>query len=660
MCGIAGLVGNFVPGLIDQMNAAQAHRGPDGSGVFESPRSQVALGHVRLAILDLSEQAAQPMTSEDGRFTLVFNGEIYNFRELRASLANSGLRQTSSGDTQVLLHGLIRWGPAFVERLNGMFAFAFWDDRERELLVVRDPLGIKPVYYAEPQAGSLLFASEIKALCAHPDIRREPDFQTIQQHLTFCHSCSDRTALVGIRRLPPGSLLRWRPRKTAVEIRQYWRPQFSGRDQKENATDVDRLRADVADATRRQLVSDVPIGSFLSGGLDSSLLTAIAAAESSRDNPFRSYTITYPAKSNRLDRAHDDAPYARNLAASLGLDFHEVEIGPQIASLLPQIVYHLDEPIADPAAITCFLICRLAKQHGTKVLLSGQGADELFGGYPRYALLRTLSWFDRLPRAARVSLAQCGNLMPGAFGGPVGASLRRVKRVLGEIHRSPDERFLAYCKSTAASTVRSIQSPAIAHALSQFQADADCLRRMQTGGLGEIDRFLERDLSIYLPNHNLLYTDKMGMAVGVEARVPLLDQEVVDFGTALSVSQKLNPVPKAILRRAARGLVPNDIIDRPKAGFGAPYRYWLRHDLGSMWNDLMNARAIESRGWFRADAVQRLRNQSQTGRADYYMLQWALLTLEIWAQKFIDENPAATALRSQKPRSERSGLVPAA
>ncbi len=660
MCGIAGLVGDFVPGLIDQMNAAQAHRGPDGSGVFESPRSQVALGHVRLAILDLSEQAAQPMTSEDGRFTLVFNGEIYNFRELRASLASSGLRQTSSGDTQVLLHGLIRWGAAFVERLNGMFTFAFWDDRERELLLARDPLGIKPVYYAEPQAGSLLFASEIKALCAHPDVRREPDFQTIQQHLTFCHSCSDRTALAGIRRLPPGSLLRWRDRNSAVEIRQYWRPQFGGAAQHEDSTDVERLRSAVADATRRQLVSDVPIGSFLSGGLDSSLITAIAAAESGRDNPFRSYTITYPAKSNRLDRAHDDAPYARKLGASLGLDFHEVEIGPQITRLLPEIVYHLDEPIADPAAITCFLICRLAKEHGTKVLLSGQGADELFGGYPRYALLRTLSWFDRIPRAARAGLAQCGNLLPGAVGGPVGATLRRVKRVLREIHRSPDERFLAYCKSTADSTVRRIQSPAITHALGQFQADANCLRRMRTGGFGEIDRFLERDLSVYLPNHNLLYTDKMGMAVGIEARVPLLDQELVEFGTSLSASQKLDPVPKAILRSAARGIVPNEIIDRPKAGFGAPYRHWLRHDLGSMWNDLMGARAIEARGWFRPDAVQRLRNQSQTGRADYYMLQWALLTLEIWAQKFIDQNPAATAVRSQKPRSERSGLVPAA
>ena len=202
MCGIAGLVGDFVPGLIDRMNAAQAHRGPDGSGVFESPRSQVALGHVRLAVLDLSEQAAQPMTSPDGRFTLIYNGEIYNYRELRSTLSQSDLRQTSSGDTQVLLHGLMRWGPAFVERLNGMFTFAFWDDRERELLLVRDPLGIKPVYYTEPQPGSLLFASEIKALCAHPNVRREPDFQTIQQHLTFCHSCSDRTALKGILRLP--------------------------------------------------------------------------------------------------------------------------------------------------------------------------------------------------------------------------------------------------------------------------------------------------------------------------------------------------------------------------------------------------------------------------------------------------------------------------
>ncbi|HXY33908.1 MAG TPA: asparagine synthase (glutamine-hydrolyzing) [Planctomycetaceae bacterium] len=657
MCGIAGLVGDFVPGLIDRMNAAQAHRGPDGCGVFESPRSQIALGHVRLAILDLSEEAAQPMTSADGRFTLIYNGEIYNYRELRDSLAHSGVPQTSSGDTQVLLHGLMRWGAAFVERLNGMFAFAFWDDRERELLLARDPLGIKPLYYTEPRAGSLLFASEVKALCAHPDVHREPDFRAILQHLTFCHSCSERTALADIRRLPPGSLLRWRARHAQIEVRQFWRPQFSDASRQADPSDIRRLRSEVVNATRRQLVSDVPVGSFLSGGLDSSLITAIAAGASDRDDAFRSYTITYPARSNRLDRAHDDAPYARRFASSLALDFHEVEIGPQIASLLPQIVYHLDEPISDPAAITCYLICRLAREHGTKVLLSGQGADELFGGYPRYAVLRTLGWLDRAPRVVATGLAQCSHLLPGALGGSVGAALRRTKRVLHDVHRSRDERFLAYCMATADSTVQSLLQPALAGSLCDVRADADCLSRMKSGGLGEIDRFLERDLSVYLPNHNLLYTDKMGMAVGVEARVPLLDQELVAFATSLSAAQKLEPVPKAILRHAARGLVPDEIIDRPKAGFGAPYRYWLRHDLGSMWNDLMGPSSVESRGWFRSDIVERLRRRSQAGRADYYMLQWALLTLEIWAREFIDHNPASAALRSQKPRSIHSGLV---
>ncbi|HEV7998673.1 MAG TPA: asparagine synthase (glutamine-hydrolyzing) [Planctomycetaceae bacterium] len=660
MCGIAGLVGDFVPGLIDRMNAAQAHRGPDGGGVFESPRSQVALGHVRLAVLDLSEQAAQPMTSPDGRFTLIYNGEIYNYRELRSTLSDSGFRQTSSGDTQVLLHGLMRWGAAFVERLNGMFTFAFWDDRERELLLVRDPLGVKPLYYIEPRPGSLLFASEIKALCAHPNVRREPDFQTIQQHLTFCHSCSERTALKGILRLPPGSLLRWRANHRSVEIRQYWSPRFDGGSRNEDPKDVERLQSAVTEATRRQLVSDVPVGSFLSGGLDSSLITTIAAASYAGDDRFRGYTITYPERSNRLDRAHDDAPYARKMASSLGLDFHEVEIGPQIASLLPQIIYHLDEPLSDPAAITCYLICRLAREHGTKVLLSGQGADELFGGYPRYAVLRTLRWLDRLPPAARAGLSLCGNMLPGAFGGPIGATLRRARRLLHDIHRSPDERFLAYCMSTAPSTTYGILSSELANALDEFRPDADCLTRMRTGGLNEVDRFLERDLSVYLPNHNLLYTDKMGMAVGIEARVPLLDQELVALGTSFSASQKLDPVPKAILRRAARGIVPDEIIDRPKAGFGAPYRHWLRHDLGSMWNDLMSPRAIENRGWFRPDAVGRLRAQSQAGRADYYMLQWALLTLELWARQFIDQNPANIAQKTRKRPSDNPQLVPAA
>jgi len=661
MCGIAGLVGDFVPGLMERMNSVQGHRGPDGHGVFERPESQVALGHTRLAVLDLSDHAAQPMISADGRYALVYNGEIYNFNELRESLAESGPARTSSGDTEVLLHGLMRWGDRFIERLNGMFAFALWDGRERELVLVRDPLGIKPVYYAAPTADSLLFASEIKALCAHPRVERRPDWATIEQHLTFCHSCSDRTAFAGIRRLEPGTLLRWSARTRCVTTTQYWRPRFSVPESSSRESPVERVRAAVEAATRRQLVSDVPVGSFLSGGLDSSLITAIAARHTSGREPFRSYTISYPGQSNQLDQMHDDAPYARRLAASLGLEFHEISIGPEVAELLPRVIYHLDEPIADPAAIACFLISKRAREDGTKVLLSGQGADELFGGYPRYAAMRRLSWVDRLPVALRAGVASSAGLLPGGYGGPAGATLRRARRVLREIHQPAEERFLAYCMSTPPDVARAVLNPDIRDSLKESRPQDDCRWRMQTGGLSGEDRFLERDLAVYLPNHNLLYTDKMGMAVGVETRVPLLDLELVEAANHLSPAQRLWPMPKAILRKAARGLIPDAIIDRPKAGFGAPYRHWLRHDLDPLWNDVMDRASLRRRGWFSFEAVQKIRQQSQAGRADYYMLQWALLTVELWARQFLDRHPASAwgADRAQTPPDRRTSLCAA-
>lgn len=661
MCGIAGLVGDFVPGLMERMNSVQGHRGPDGRGVIERPESQVALGHTRLAVLDLSDHAAQPMISADGRYALVYNGEIYNFDELRHSLAESGPARSSSGDTEVLLHGLMRWGDRFIERLNGMFAFALWDARERELVLVRDPLGIKPVYYAAPTADSLLFASEIKALFAHPRVERRPDWPTIEQHLTFCHSCSDRTAFEGIRRLEPGTMLRWSARAKRATITRYWQPQFSVPELSSGDSSVERIRAAVEASTRRQLVSDVPVGSFLSGGLDSSLITALAARHSSRREPFRSYTISYPEQSNQLDQMQDDAPYARRLAASLGLEFHELSIGPEVAELLPRVIYHLDEPIADPAAIACYLICKQARDDGTKVLLSGQGADELFGGYPRYAVMRRLRWVEQLPVALRAGVASSAGLLPAGYGGRTGATLRRARRVLREIHQPAEERFLAYCMSTPPDVARSVFSPDIRDLLKTSSPQDDCRCRMQSAGLSAEDGFLERDLAVYLPNHNLLYTDKMGMAVGVETRVPLLDLELVEAATRLSPAQKLEPAPKAILREAARGLIPDEIIDRPKAGFGAPYRSWLRHDLDPLWNDVMDRGSLGRRGWFSFDAVQRIRQHSQSGRADYYMLQWALLTVELWARQFLDRQPAGTwgADRAQTPPESRTSLCAA-
>ena len=656
MCGIAGLAGDFVPGLVERMNAAQAHRGPDGSGIFERPELQIALGHVRLAVLDLSDFAAQPMCSPDGRYVLVYNGEIYNFAELKRDLAGRGLRPSSSGDTEVLLRGLMRWGSRFVERLNGMFAFALWDNSERELLLVRDPLGVKPLYYAQPKPGSLIFASEIKAICAHPAIAREPDFQTIQQHLAFCHSCSDRTAVRGIKRLEPGTILRWKASTRQLQLTRYWEPGFAVANDSTRQENRERLRAVVESATARQLVSDVPVGSFLSGGLDSSLITAIASRGFPRSDPFRSYTVSIARKFNRLDQAHDDLPYARGLAELLGLSFQEIQIAPQVADLLPTLVRQMDEPLADPAVISCYLVSQLARQRGTKVLLSGQGADELFGGYPRYRALRSLRWSNHVPVPIRRAIAGSANLVPGAIGAPAGAALRRVGRVLRDIHRPPDERFLAYCMSTPPEIVNSVFNSEVRAQIGGRQPDDDCQLRMQAKALAGEDRFLERDLGVYLPNHNLLYTDKMAMAVGVEARVPLLDLELVKFACSLPVSQKLVPQPKAILREAARGLVPNGIIDRPKAGFGAPYRTWLRHDLAPLWNDV--AEASSRRGWFSADALRGIREQSQSGRADYYMLQWAILTLELWAREFLDRNPAqSNNTPRHQPTVVRQALV---
>jgi asparagine synthase (glutamine-hydrolysing) len=640
MCGIAGLVGDFIPGLMDRMNAAQAHRGPDGRGLYERPDLAVAFGHVRLAILDLTDFAAQPMVSHDGRYVLVYNGEIYNFADLQKELAADGPRPRSPGDTEVLLGGLMRWGRRCVERLNGMFAFALWDHRERELLLVRDPLGIKPLYYTEPGSGSLLFASEIKALCAHPGVRREPDFHTIQQHLTFCHSCSDRTALRGIRRLEPGSMLRWKAATKSPQVTRYWEPPFGRGQVASRRSDAEQVRNTVEAATRRQLVSDVPIGSLLSGGLDSSLITAIAARESAESHSFRSYTVSSPGSSNGIDQVHPDAPYARKLAARLGLSFQEIEIAPHVAALLPSLIRYLEEPLADPAIINCFLVSQLAREHGTKVLLTGQGADELFGGYPRYRALRALRWVDGLPVPLQVGLSRTARLLPGAMGGRAGAAVRRLRRVVSEIDRPADERFLAYCMSAPPDAARSILHADLQEELAEDDPADDCRLRMRTRSLTREDRFLERDLSVYLPNHNLLYMDKMSMACGVEARVPLLDLELAELACRLPPLRKIAPHPKAILRDAARGLIPDEIIDRPKAGFGAPYRQWLRHDLEPLWNDLTASTTVRNRGWFSVDGLRSIRAQSQAGRADFYMLQWAVLTLELWAREFLDRNPA--------------------
>lgn len=638
MCGIAGFVGGFLPGLMESMNALQAHRGPDGRGAFENPAGPVALGHVRLAILDLSAAAAQPMSAHAGRFTIVYNGEIYNFRELRRDLEARGERFVSTGDTEVLLKGLALEGERFLGKLNGIFAFAIWDARERELWLARDPLGVKPLYLAEPQPGALLFASEIKALLAHPGIPREPDWEGLLHHLSFGHASGPQTALAAVRRLPPGALLRWKAGK--AETTRYWRPPFGRGFPHPRGEARDLLRRRLAEAAARQLVSDVPVGAFFSGGLDSTLVAALAGRQK-KDGSFTCFTIAYPSSENVLDRAVEDGPFARRASLALGLRYEEQELKPDVVTLWPRLVYHLDEPLADPAAIACYLVSRLARERGTPVLLSGQGADELFGGYPRYPAMWLTGWADRVsPTLARVA-ASTAAILPGALPGPVGAWSRRLRRLLAASDRPRDERFLSYCASTPEADIRGVLGEAFLAGVRGRSAFDRCLERMREEGLAGPDRWLERDLSVYLPNHNLLYTDKMSMAVGLEARVPLLDLDLVSDAVRYPLEWKVRRrLTKVLLREAAAGTVPDEIVQRPKAGFGAPYRKWLRHDLGEMWGDLTSPSVVNRRGWFSAEGLRRIREESQSGKSDLYMLQWAVLTMELWARHFLDGRAA--------------------
>ncbi|MEK7469137.1 MAG: asparagine synthase (glutamine-hydrolyzing) [Planctomycetota bacterium] len=636
MCGISGFVGAHVPGLGPRMNVAQAHRGPDGSGVFEDPPAEVLLAHVRLAVLDLTSAAAQPMTSASGRFVLVYNGEIYNFRDLREELIRAAATFRSAGDTEVLLEGVARHGTSFLARLNGMFAFALWDRQERELLLARDQVGVKPLYYAQPQPGTLLFASEIKALFAHHQVAREPNFAALQEHLARGHSSGTHTAFTGIQRLEPGAFLKWHASTRTIDVQSYWRP-FTAHCEQSMDEAAEALRAKFKAATRRQMVSDVPVGLFLSGGLDSSLVAACAASETA----LRSYTITYPRSENTLDQFDDDAPFAQEMAAALGLKHTEIEIKPEVASLLPRLLRHCDEPIADPAIIAAFLVSQRAREDGMVVMLSGQGADELFGGYPRYRAIAGTQWMEALPGALRRGIARGAGLLPGSREGRAGGMMRRGKRVLAAAGMDARERFLAYCSSTADADIGQVLSAEARATLAGRQSIDTDLALMEASGLPQDDAFLYRDLMAYLPNHNLLYTDKMGMAVGMEARVPLLDLDLLDTATGYPAKWKFNSRgTKRIMRLAARGLVPEKIIRRPKAGFGAPYRKWLRYDLGTLWNDVMSEASVKRRGWFDFAGLNEARKRSQDGSVDLYMLQWAALVIELWAREFIDQRQA--------------------
>jgi asparagine synthase (glutamine-hydrolysing) len=642
MCGICGMAGFVDEALLARMNDIVAHRGPDDQGTYVSPSAPVALGNRRLSILDLSEAGHMPMANQDGSVVVSYNGEIYNAPELRRDLEAQGHRFRSRSDTEVLIHGYEEWGDALPCRLNGMFAFALWDEPKQTLVLVRDRLGIKPLYWTETASG-LLFASEVKSLLCCNEVERRVDVENLWAYLSFLWVPGPETLFDGIQKLPPAHMLRWAD--GAATISRYWQQSF---DPLPAAAGEPReaLRRVLEGAVGRQLRSDVPVGIFLSGGIDSSGIAAMAAQV--LPEPPLCLTITFRSDDARLEQSSDDPKYARLLAESIGATYEEIEVSPDIVDLLPEVVWHQDEPIADPAAINTLLISRSASSRA-KVLLSGQGADEVFAGYNVYRMHGLAESLSKLPGwVVDDIVAPVVERLPSLADSPLGvrpglmlAAHRNLSKLLQGMNMPPQERFVFY-RSYYRDDDRDVLAPLLASnpgLRSSFDRHSAYFKEVENEDF--LTQMLHVDQNTFLPELNLAYCDKMSMAASVETRVPYLDNEVVDFMARVPSNLKLHGLTsKHLLREAFRGVVPDPILRRRKAAFSAPIRTWLRKDLREMVDDLLSPEVVARRGYFRYPAVRRMIDDDRAGKQDNSLRIWALLTLEIWQRTFID-GPAA-------------------
>ncbi|MHB8469206.1 MAG: asparagine synthase (glutamine-hydrolyzing) [Gaiellaceae bacterium] len=634
MCGICGFVGRDDEELVRRMTRTMAHRGPDGEGIRVlrgSDGPPVALGHRRLSIIDPTPRGAQPMAYADGRYWITYNGELYNFRALRAQLEHDGFRFESECDTEVLLAMYARDGVHMLERLNGIYAFAIWDVERRELFVARDRLGVKPLYHATHE-GVLYFASEVKALLGaipKPSFRRD----SLADFLTFLWVPDPDTIFDGVYKLPPGHYAIFADGRLRIE--QYWDVRF----EPEHAPEEEwaaRLRETVQSAIRRQMVSDVPLGSFLSGGIDSS---AIVAEMTAAVGKVTTYTVGFAREDLRHEIVPDDLQYARRVGREFDVDYHEEILHPRIVDLLPKLVWHMDEPVADPAIITTYLICAAAREQLT-VILSGMGGDEIFAGYPRHLAARLGRVADCLPLALRRGLRESVEARvtlgrPGRLRGP----RRNLRKLVHGLDASPIERYLTYCSYYRDDELSQLLSPDLRAEL----AGHDSFRRhreyfARVAGEHWLNQILYVDQKTFLPCLNLAYTDKMSMAASTEVRVPLLDDEVVALASRIPPELKLRRLTrKYLFKKSQEGVLPKEIIWRQKAGFGAPVRSWLVGELKPMVDDVLSPANIAARGLFDPVEVRRLIDDNHAGREDNALRIWSLLTFELWQQSFADD-----------------------
>lgn len=625
MCGICGFYEyqSAKPAsqeVLADMLRVLHHRGPDDSGAHFD--RDLALGMRRLSIIDLSG-GQQPISNEDGSVVTVFNGEIYNYRELRDELESRGHTLATESDTEVIVHLYEDYGEGCPCHLRGMFGFAVWDSRQRRLFVARDRLGIKPLYFTQA-GGALIFASEIKAILQHPAVRVELNLEALDNYLSLKYVPAPQTIFKGISALPPGSSLTCD--SNGVRIRRYWDLSFTNHDNGPLREEVyaEQLEALLRECVKQHLMSDVPFGAFLSGGVDSS--TIVALMSQFMNEPVKTYSVGFEGDGE----AFSELPYARMVAKKFHTDHHEVIIrASHYSDLAEKVVWHLDQPLAENATLANYMVAQLAARD-VKMVLTGEGGDELFAGYARYSGERFSPLFRRIPQSVKsLGLRACSRL-PG---------LRRQKLALFALSQ-PDEisRFVNWFPLFNSEIKQSLLSAGLRKSLSGYGADyvfAEHLSR--TDAVEPLNRMLYVDTKLWLADLLLARGDKMSMAVSLEARVPLLDHKLVEFAASLPQNLKLRKFTrKYLLKKVSKAWLPQEILTRKKQGFPMPTSQWLRKEARPFMRDVLSASALKRRGLFHPPFVEKLMSEHERGFADHGSLLWGLMNVELWQRIFMD------------------------
>lgn len=627
MCGIIGIIDKEKTGVIHAASEKIAHRGPDDNGFFSE--KNIALGHRRLSILDLSPRGHQPMISRDGRYVIVFNGEIYNHMELRNKLLPH-IVFNSHTDTETILYGYIQYGEEFINKLNGIFAFALYDKLSGDVLLVRDQFGVKPVYYYHKD-GAFYFASEIKAL-AGLGIDKSLDIRAMSSYLYYLYSPGESTPFEYVKKLKPGYFIKLNINNpNQIVFQQYYEIPFTGQ-YETNYTElnlIEKTESLLTQAVDRQLLSDVPVGFFLSGGLDSAAIVALARKRHPQKS-MRCYTID---TGGGFDGFADDLHYAKVCAKHLDVNLEIVKAEINIVQDFDKMIWHLDEPQADAAPLNVYNICQAARANGDIVLLGGTAGDDLFSGYRRHQALSMEPLFSKMPD----SIWKLVNKSLDLFSAK-NARIRRLKKIASEGGKSTEERMAGYYGWLNYNSVYSLFNKETRVKLDGWRSTDILINSLSAipKENNNLNKMLFWEMKYFLADHNLNYTDKMSMATGIEVRVPFLDKDLVEFSTRIPPELKMKgKTTKYILKKAMEKHLPAEIIYRPKTGFGAPVRKWITQDLDEMIKTRLSKENIERWGVFDYNAVYQLIQKNKKGQIDAAYSIWSLLAIASWMEQFI-------------------------